>query len=240
MRSALQKGKTPGTTILVREPRYRILGSFVGSDNTLSGQLGRTELTLGADANSALRQGELIYVRAAGHLGSTTNGNGGLVDEGPRMRTLAAGVVVTLGIDGLTINLEGAKSRTTPLGTPDLPGLQSYSTFDRVSARLRYPWIRSRVLNVSSEMSVDAENTLQGVLVNQLNTPIAKDRLRVRRLSSDAAYNSADAIGYVSSRSTFSFGLPAIGARSGSAGLLYPLSRASSSPDFQKLEIAAG
>jgi hemolysin activation/secretion protein len=239
LRSALQRGRTPGTTILVLEPRYRMLGSFFGFDNTLSGQLGRTQLTLGVDANSTLRQGELIYVRAAGHLGSTTNGNGGLVDEDPRVRTLAAGVVMPLGTDGLTFNLEGAKSRTTPLGTPDLPGLQSYSTFDRVSARLRYPWVRSRALNASSEVSFDAENALQGVLVNQLHAPIAKDRLRVLRLSSDAAYNDADVIGYVSGRATLSFGLPAFGARSGSAALLYPLSRASSSPDFQKLEIAA-
>ncbi|WP_293855562.1 ShlB/FhaC/HecB family hemolysin secretion/activation protein [uncultured Alsobacter sp.] len=238
LRSALKAGKTPGTTVLVLEPRYHALGSFVGFDNTLSGQLGRSQTTVGLDANSVLSQGELIYLRAAGHLGNTTNGNGGLVDEDPRVRTLAAGVVVPLGQDGLTFNLEAAKSRTTPKPAPGLPALQSYSTFDRVSGRLRYPWIRSRALTVSSELSFDIENALQGVLFAQQHTPVAKDRLRVLRLSSDAAYNT-DTLGLVSGKATLSFGLPAFGARSGTAASFYPLSRTGSSPEFQKLEVAA-
>lgn len=237
LRSALKAGKTPGTTTLVLEPRYHMLGSFVGFDNTLSGQLGRSQQTVGLDSNSVLSQGELVYLRAAGHLGATTNGNGGLVDEDPRVRTLAAGAVVPLGNDGLTFNLEAAKSRTTPKPAVDARGLQSYSSFDRVSARLRYPWIRSRALTVSSELSFDVENALQGVLIAQQHLPVAKDQLRVLRLSSDAAYN-AEPVGFLAAKGTLSIGLPAFGARSNSAAQLYPLSRAGSSPDFQKLELS--
>lgn len=239
LRSALQAGDASGATVLVLESRYRRFGAFTGFDNTLSGQLGRSNLTAGIDSNSALSQGELIYLRAAGHVGTTHNGYGGFTDEYPRARTLAAGAIIPLGIDGMTFNIEGVNSRTTPKPPANLQaGVNYYSVYDRFSARLRYPWIRSRALTFASDIVFDAENETQGLLV-QTTFPLAKDRLRVLRLSSDLAYNS-DWAGFFTARGVLSFGIAGLGARTDEGGTRFvPLSRQGADPNFQKFEVAA-
>jgi hemolysin activation/secretion protein len=239
LRSALQAGDASGATVLVLEPRYRRLGAFVGFDNTLSGQLGRSNLTAGVDINSVLSQGELVYLRTAGHFGGTQNGLGGFVDEYPRARTLAGGFIVPIGVDGMTFNLEAVNSRTTPKPPAGIvAGVNYFSEYDRFSARLRYPWIKSRALTVASDVVFDAENETQGLLVGAA-FPIAKDRLRVLRLSSDLAYNS-DWAGYFTARSVLSFGIAGLGARTNEGGNRFiPLSRQGADPNFQKFEVAA-
>ena len=90
LRSTLSPGSTPGGAILVVQARYQMVSGFAGFDNTLSGSLGRSNISLGLDTNSALGLGEIVYLRGSGHVGGAdANGYGGLFDEFPRVRTLA-------------------------------------------------------------------------------------------------------------------------------------------------------
>lgn len=235
LRSALSPGAELGATVLVVQARYRAISGTLGVDNTLSGALGRSTLSAGVDVNSVFRMGETIYLRAAGHpSGSDVTGFGGLFDRYPRMRTLAGGVVIPLGTDGLTLNLEATESRTTPKPSFGLP--QTASVFDRYSVRLRYPWVRSRELTFASELIFDAEEERVDILVAGLKLPISLDRLRVLRTAVDGAMQLQGG-GVLSGRAILSAGLDAFGARSAAdASPLLPLSRLGADADFQKAE----
>lgn len=239
LRSALSPGGELGATVLVVQAQYRPVTGALGFDNTLSGALGRSTATAGAEINGVLGFGETFYLRAAGHpSGSDATGFGSLFDQYPRMRTLSGGAVVPLGTDGLTLNLEATESRTTP--KPSFGQPQTASVFDRYSVRLRYPWIRSRTLSFASELIFDAEEERVDILVPGAKLPISLDRLRVLRAASDGALQ-LPAGGVLSGRAIFSAGLDAFGARSAAdASPLLPLSRLGADADFRKLEAIVG
>jgi hemolysin activation/secretion protein len=231
LRSTLTAGKKTGATVLVLEGRYQAVTGLATVDNTLSRALGRWTVGLGADVNSVAGLGELVYLRANGH--PNLSGNDGVFDQRPRNRTLAAGAVIPLGLDGLAFNLEGTDARTTPLATA---GVQTASEFDRVSARLRYPWIRSRDFNLNSELAFDAQEERQLLDVAGVFVPLSLDRLRVLRLNTDGNYITPWG-GMFAARVTPSFGIAGLGARTAAeATALLPLSRQGADADFQKLE----
>ena len=136
LKSTLKTGETTGATILVLEARQRPASGFLGADNTLASALGRSVLNTGVDLNSVAGLGESVYLRAYGHPGGDDfRGFGGLFTDRPRVRTLAAGAVLPIGVDGLTFNVEGTQSKTTPKPL----SFQTASVFERLSLRLRYP-----------------------------------------------------------------------------------------------------
>lgn len=234
LRSALSAGSAQGGAVLTAQAIYRPVSGFISVDNTFSPSLGRWSTGIGLDANTLLGFGETVYVRAVGHpSGDNASGFGDVFGETPRVRTLAAGLVLPIGLDGMTLNIEGADSRTTPL----LPGfVQSASQFDRVSVRLRYPWIRSRGFNLSSDIAFDAQSEKLRLLVPGASLPLSLDRLRILRLATDGDYR-LDSGAIIAGRATLSFGLDAFGARSAAdATPLLPLSRQGADADFQKLD----
>jgi hemolysin activation/secretion protein len=235
LRSTLTSGQTPGAAILIVDAQYRLRSSYVGFDNTLAAELGHTSIGLGLDLNSALGFGELFYFRGSGHPGGNGEGGlGGLLTDNPRMRSLAAGVVIPLGTDGLNLNIEGTDSQTTPKPTA---GIQTNSVFDRLSIRLRYPWIRSRDLNFSTELAFDAQNEGQDLLTQGAELPLSKDRLRIFRLSGDLNWENQWS-GVFTGRAIASFGINGLGARGvEDASDLIPLSTAGADAEFQKLEV---
>lgn len=233
LRSTLTAGATEGATILVVEARYRpVIGSFT-ADNTLSRALGRWSTGIGLDLNSILGFGELFYVRASGY---PSGGTRGFFERYPRNRALAGGVIVPIGTDGLTLNLEGTQSRATPLFQS---GTGFTSSFERLSARLRYPLIRGRDLTLNAELSVDAQDEAVSFIA-PLQAPISLDRLRIVRASGDALWLMPTG-GVATGRLVASFGIDGLGARSArDATPDLPLSRQGADAEFQKLEIAAG
>ena len=233
LRSTLSPGNAEGGTVLVIEARYRpVIGSF-NADNTLSRALGRWSTGIGLDLNSVLRQGELFYFRASGY---PSGGPNGFFERYPRNRALAGGVIVPLGTDGLTLNLEGTQSRATPIFTA---GVGFTSLFERLSARLRYPVMRSRDLTVNLEAAFDAQDERLS-LISPLTAPISLDRLRIVRAGGDAIWLTPTG-GVATGRLTGSFGIDALGARSiRDATPILPLSRAGADAEFQKLEVSAG
>jgi len=233
LRSTLQAGTAKGASVLVIDGKYRPLGAQVTSDNSLSPSLQRWSTGVGVDFNSLLGLGELVYLRLGGY---PDGGESGLFTDSPRNRNYAAGVVVPLGYDGLTLNLEATRTRANPTAEPGTLGFGS--EFERYSARLRYPWIRSRELTVSSELSFDVQNDFLNA-VTPISLPIAEDRLRIIRFGTDATWFTPLG-GVFIGDVVASFGIDGLGARSAAdASPLLPLSRQGADAAFQKLEISA-
>jgi hemolysin activation/secretion protein len=178
--------------------------------------------------------GETFYARVSGHPGGAdATGVGSLFGSTPRTRTLAGGLLFPIGIDGLTLNIEGTESLTAPK-VFDL--VQTDSIFDRLSVRMRYPWVRTRSFNLASEFIFDAEEEKVNLTVPGAVFPLSLDRLRVLRAAIDAN-RQFESGGILAGRVVASAGVDAFGARSrADATLDLPLSRDGADANFQKLE----
>ncbi|WP_240535337.1 ShlB/FhaC/HecB family hemolysin secretion/activation protein [Rhizobium freirei] len=236
LRSTLSRGTKPGGSVLTIEARYKPVTGFVSGDNNSTSALGRYNTGVGLDFNSVFGFGELFYLRASG--APRFGGDEGYFTGAPRNRSLAGGVTLPIGIDGLTLNLEATASRTTP--EAGLFGLQFMSDFTRYSARLSYPLIRSRELTLNLNGGFDAQDEeLQ--LLNGGGVSLSKDRLRILRTGADLSwYVSGDAL--VSAGLTGSFGINGLGARTAADANVSgtPLSRQGADADFQKVEVTLG
>ncbi|MGX5803456.1 ShlB/FhaC/HecB family hemolysin secretion/activation protein [Bradyrhizobium sp. Arg314] len=233
LRSTLKVGSTKGASVLVIDGKYRPIGGQLTVGNSLSPSLQRWSTGVGIDFNSLLGLGELVYLRAGGY---PSGGDQGLFSEDPRNRNYAAGIVLPIGYDGLTLNLEASRTRANP--NAEAGSLGFGSEFERYSASLRYPWIRSRALTVSSELSFDAQNDYLDA-VTPISLPIAEDRLRIIRFGTDATWFTPLG-GVFVGNVTASFGIDGLGARmAADATPLLPLSRQGADATFQKLEVSA-
>jgi len=228
LRSTLAPGSEPGAGVLVLEARYQPVTGFFSLDNTLSKNLGTWTAGLGLDVNSLSGLGELVYVRASGRPG----GNENLFTEEPRNRTLAAGVTIPIGANGLSFNLEVTDARTTPL--VDDTGLGTTSLFTRYSARLNYPLVRARDLTINLQTALDIEQERVRV-ITPLAQDLSLDRLRVLRGGGGVTW-FAPGEGVITGRLTGSYG---IGGRKAPAAASdeTPLSRQGEDPIFQKMEM---
>jgi hemolysin activation/secretion protein len=231
LRSTLAPGKAEGAAVLVIDAKYQAVSETLTFDNTLSKSLGGTTLGAGLDFNSIAGLGELIYLRASGH---PEGGDNGFFDTYPRNRTLAAGFIVPLWVDGLTFNAEYTDARTTPLA---VAGVQTTDTFDRLSLRLRYAWLRGRIGNFNSEVSFDAQDETQSLFVATVPVPLSLDRLRIVRFANDGDVLTPWGA-TISGRATASFGIDGLGARSAAdASPILPLSRQGADASFQKFDV---
>ncbi|MDB5599415.1 MAG: ShlB/FhaC/HecB family hemolysin secretion/activation protein [Xanthobacteraceae bacterium] len=234
LRTTLAPGAAEGATVLVIEAKYQPVSAIFTFDNTLSQALGRTTIGTGVDFNSIAGFGELVYLRANGH---PEGGDNGFFDRYPTNRSLAAGIILPLWVDGLTFNAEVTDARTTPR---ESLGVQTTDTFQRLSLRLRYSWLRGRAANFYSEVSFDAQDETQSLFVATDPIPLSEDRLRIVRFTHDGDVFTPWG-GLISARFTASFGIDALGARSAaSATAMLPLSRQGADATFQKLEATLG
>lgn len=229
LRSTLAAGIRPGGSQLVIEARYRPVGGIVSMDNGLSAAFGNESYGLGINLNSVLGMGELIYLRANGQ-----PFEGDYTGARPRNRALAAGYVLPVGIDGLTLNVEYSASRATPRTTRFEPPLGS--DFSRLAVRASYPLVRSQALNDSVSLGFDMSRETLDYLGAVKPIALARDRLRVVRLSNDLRLRSADGA-TLTLLTTLSAGLDAFGARTpaDAAASRIPLSRQGARPDFRSL-----
>ena len=232
--STLAPGAGMGAAVLALEARYQPVSFVLSFDNTLPQAFNSYTFGLGADVNSALGLGELFYVRA---YGNPFGGSNGYFSDTPLNRALAAGVVVPIGYDGFTLNVEGTKAQTTPVSA--IPGVLIMSDFERLSVRARYPWIRSRQLDFASEVSFDWENDKQSINFGGVTLPLSEDRLRVLRIGLDGHY-AAPWQGNIYGRVITSIGLDTMGARTASdaQAIGVPLSKQGADASFTKVEAA--
>lgn len=233
LRSALSPGEAPGSAVLVISAQYQPIEASLGVDNALGSALGRVQLSAGLSANGVFGAGELVYVRISG---LPNSGDNAFVAHYARNRALAGGIVLPIGDNGLTANAEAVVARTTPASAA---GIGSTDAFERFSVRVRYPWLRSRALTLSTTATFDAEDERQSLLAGGAALPLSDDRLRVFRLAVEVARQSARG-GSVSAALTLSQGIDALGARPAAAAtVLLPLSRQGADAAFTKLEASA-
>ena len=234
LRSTLAAGSQPGATLLVIEGTQRSVTGYVTLDNTLPSSLGRLSYGIGINFNSVLGAGELIYLRASG---LPNGGNGtSVLDATPRDRSLAGGVIVPLGHDGLSLIVEGTDARTAPRHSRGQPGFGS--RFDRVSASIRYPVVRTRALSLSGELSFDAQEERVRI-IDPVVLPLSLDRLRIARAGTTASV-ALPKRGIFTGHAQASFGMNGLGARSASdATATLPLSRSGAQANFHKIEADA-
>jgi hemolysin activation/secretion protein len=230
LRSTLGPGSETGAAVLIIDGKYQPIDGSLNGDNSLSQSLGGYQLGVGIDANSVLDAGELAYLRADGD--PTWEGDGSFFSSKARNRMLAAGIIVPLGIDGTTFNVEVTQARTTPTRSDDT---QSTDLFERLSLRLRYPWIRARDFDLASQFVFDAQSENEDLLL-PAPLPLFDDRLRIVRLAQE--WDGINAIGgALSGGFTMSFGFDGLGARSaGAATPLLPLSRQGAGANFAKID----
>ena len=231
LRSTLAPGRGEGATVLVIDAKYQAVSETLTFDNTLSKSLGRTTLGAGLDFNSVAGLGELLYLRVNGR---PADGENGFFETYPRNRTLAAGLILPLWVDGLTFNAEYTDAHTTPVA---VAGIQTTDTFERLALRLRYAWLRGRSANFNSEVSFDAQDELQSLFVGGVPVPLSLDRLRIVRFVNDGDVLTPWGA-TISGRATASFGIDGLGARSAAdASPILPLSRQGADASFQKFDI---
>ena len=241
LRSTLAPGAAPGASVLVVEARYKPVTGFAAVDNTLAPALGSYTTAFGLDFNSLAGQGESLYLRASGL--PITGGSAAFLGAEPRNRALAAGLILPLGYDGLSLTLEATDARTAARAAAGTIGFGS--DFTRTSARLRYPLIRSRDLTVIAGTDVDVQEERVDIRV-PIVTPFSHDRLRIARESTDllwylpneGALWGLPAGGVLSGRLTGSFGIDGLGAREPppADAQRVPLSRQGARPEFQTLD----
>ncbi|WP_375454852.1 ShlB/FhaC/HecB family hemolysin secretion/activation protein [uncultured Methylobacterium sp.] len=232
LRSTLAPGTAPGASVLVVEARYKAVTGFTGVDNTLAQALGTYTASFGLDMNSPSGHGETLYLRSFGL--PLTGGSAAFLGPEPRNRALAAGLILPLGFDGMTLTLEATDARTAARAAAGTIGFGS--DFSRYSARLRYPLIRSRDFTLNAEAAFDAQEERVDIRV-PVATPFSLDRLRIARGATDVLW-FLPTEGVLSGRLTSSFGIDGLGARepplAGSDRV--PLSRQGARPEFQKLD----
>ncbi len=229
--SALSAGATPGGTVIILQPKYRGITGFAGFDNSFAHELGRLNFSGGLEFNGFLGLGEAIYLRASGNPRLDDHNYFG---SDPRLRTLAAGAVFPLGRNGLTFNIEATDSRTNPDTDP-----ATSSLFQRWSFRLYYPWLRSRNLNLTSQLSLDLQKDDLDLVSSAGRFPLHRDQLSVLRFSTDALVATKGG-SVIEAGATLSVGLDAFGARTAAdAAGGVPLSRDGADAAFRKLEISA-
>jgi hemolysin activation/secretion protein len=235
LRSTLAPGTVEGATVLVIEAKYQAVSGVASFDNTLSRSFGYTTAGAGIDFNSIAGLGELVYLRANGHPEGGTNG---FAARYPTNRTLAAGFILPLMLDGLSFNAEVTDARTTPRANL---GVQTTSKFQRLSLRLRYNWLRGRAANSNSEVTFDAQDETQSLFVANVPVALSQDRLRILRFTHDGDVLTPWGGGTVFGKVTGSVGIDALGARSAAdATALLPLSRQGADARFQKIEVTLG
>lgn len=224
LESTLTEGETPGGTVLVLDGEYQLWTWSLGLDNLADDDLGGFSLNGGFELNSALGLGEIFYGRFAGAPDD-------FFAEDPKYRVLALGSVFPLGRDGLTFNIEGTSSRTKP-DDPDAPTI---SEFDRLSFRLYYPWIRTRSVNLASQLIFDRQSDEQSLLFGEQEVPIYDDELSVVRatLVASRAFESGAVL---EADMVASQGIDVLGVRrEGEGGT--PLSRQGADATFSKLTV---
>lgn len=235
LETALATGTQPGGTILVVKANLDVVVPFIGVDNTLPSSLGTWVVHTGVDYNSLLKSGETIYFRASAH--PEANGPAGMFgtfDDDPRYRSLTSAFTIPVGRKGLTFNLEGIVTQTTPAA---VGFVQTSSLFEKLSANWVYPFVRSRKLTVNGTFTFDGQNEYQNLIASVGRFGLFEDRLRIARMGANFSWSPK---GTLTGSSILSVGVNALNARTAASATPVPLSRQGADATFAKLEARLG
>lgn len=224
LRSTLMRGDSEGGTKLILDGAHRLVSASAGADDRLPASSGTWQLRGTLALNSALGLGEQVY----GSAGLGANLEAAAQGRAP-LAVYGGGLIVPVGVDGLTVNPEYTHSTTR---TPEAPGVVgSFGTFERVAVRLRAPISLTRASSLYANASI--EHVDQQISAPTFGVMLSHDRYAVARFGPDYATTLQWGAG-IQAGMTFSGGL---GGRDvldvASSGV--PLSRLGASPDFTKV-----
>jgi hemolysin activation/secretion protein len=224
LRSTLMRGDRDGGTKLILDGEHRLVSTSAGADDRLPGTLGTWQLRGTLAVNSALGLGEQVY----GSAGLGANLEAAARGQAP-LAVYGGGLVIPVGVDGLTVNPEYTRSTTR---TPQAQGVVgSLGTFERVAVRLRAPISLTRASSLYANASL--EQVDQQISAPAFDVMLSHDRYAVARAGVDYATTLPWGAG-LQAGMAFSGGL---GGRDGTdaAASGIPLSRLGASPDFTKV-----
>lgn len=220
LQTALAAGQQEGGAVIALDPEFKPVTGFVGLGNPFGDELGHVSLNMGVEVNSPFHLGETIYARLSG-------APDGFLSQDPLSRVMAVGAVVPLGGAGMTMNYEYTQSETTPRNGP----VPTQSFFERQSLRLAYPFVRSRELNVTGQVSLDLQKDSQSVIgagaIYMDQTSVLRMGGNVSKIHKDGATTNFSA--------TLSRGIDAFDARLADTVGVTPLSRLGADATFSKL-----
>ena len=178
LKSTLMRGGREGGVRLLLDGEHRLVSASAGGDDRLTSTLGTWQLRGAVALNSALGAGEQFYA---------TGGLGADLHEAREWRSplaiYGAGVIVPVGVDGLTINPEYTHSTTR---TPQAIGVPaSLGTFERFALRLREPISLTRKASLYVNFSI--EDVDQQVAAPDFGTTLNHDHYGVFRAGPDLA-----------------------------------------------------
>ncbi|MGL9619412.1 ShlB/FhaC/HecB family hemolysin secretion/activation protein [Bradyrhizobium sp. U531] len=224
LRSTLMRGDREGGAKLILDGAHRLVSASAGADNRLPASVGTWQLRGTMAVNSALGLGEQAY----GSVGLGANIEAAAQGQAP-LAVYGGGLVVPVGVDGVTVNPEYTHSTTR---TPQAAGVVgSLGTFDRVAVRLRTPVSLTRASSIYANASIEYID--QQIGAPAFGVMLSHDRYAVARFGSDYAATLPWGAG-IQAGVTFSGGLGGRDlADAASSGV--PLSRLGASPEFTKL-----
>ena len=218
--SALARGATLGGVALGLKAQERLVTGALGTDNNLPASLGGWEWNARLALNNPLGFGEQGYLSVTS--GYALGGDGFAMSP---LRTLAAGVVSPVGVDGLTLNPEVTQSLTHPLPAAGAP--PSTGALERAALRASFPLQRTRASNLT--LTAALELTDQQLYSPLQNVDFSHDRYTALRVG--ASWQGATFWG--ASIQTGAQASQGLGGRRASDAV--PLSRLGAGPDFTKL-----
>lgn len=226
LRSTFAPGDEPGGTKLIVDGSFQPINGSIGIGNGASEAVGGWENTASISLNSPFGFGEQLYLSYQSDP-QMAFGQG-------RMRILAAGALVPLGNDGLTVSPELVWARIVPepeAGVPD-----SRNDMARASLRFTYPLVRLVERTVIAHAEVEAVN--QRVEATEFATTLSADAYLALR--GDVEFQSLPSPDLTLFGSvTLSQGLGGIGSVfDGVADV--PSTHPGATPDFTKGNITAG
>lgn len=219
--STLARGKSRGGTRLILQGTHAVLQGTLVSDNRLNPSLGGWQHTASVWVNSGLGLGEQLYGAAAG--------SGDILHENSRLKLFAAGLVIPLGRDGLSLNPEYTQTESSPLPAAGAP--ETNDLFQRLAVRMSYPFVRTRSVTLSAQTAYE-HNAQQSQAV-AFNTLLSRDEYDVLRNSLQLTLGNASG-GTLAVSAQLSNGLTGRTQADATAQAI-PLSRQSAGPQFSKV-----
>lgn len=164
LRSTFAPGQTPGGVRLIVDGTFDILNGALSAGRFASEAVGGWGVNASASLNSPLGLGEQFY--AAYQADPETS-----LSLDSRMRVAAAGAILPLGTDGITLSPEILWSRILPLPEDGVP--ENDNQMARATLRLSYPWLRTPTYTLVTSGALDA--IAQSVTATDFDAAISSD-----------------------------------------------------------------
>ena len=227
LHSTVVRGKDEGGVILVIDGTMTRFAARLNYDTNQSSRLGSANVSTNVSLNNPLGLGDQLYVSWNGDQVQPFSGK-------PLERVLGGGLVVPIGVDGLTLNPEVTVSQTNPKVVTGVPVTRSSMT--RGSLRAAYPLIRSNALDVTISSALEAID--EPIDATTLGTTLSHDRYVASRSGldwRDQITANLSATGTL----TYSQGLAGRSISDITASGI-PLSHAGATSEFHKLVLTSG